>query len=134
MYKHPLFISWAILLVCIVALHIVALQFFLYWMYSWFDIMMHFLGGLFVSLMTLWFFFESGYVNIYRSIQNVVIIAGGSIVFIGIGWEILEVLAGIPIEENFISDTVTDLIMDVIGASIAIFIFIKLFLHKKENE
>lgn len=95
--------------------------------------MMHFLGGIFVGLMSLWFFFESGYIRVDKSIQNIVIIAGGAFVFIGVGWEVFEVLAGIPIEENYVSDTITDLGMGFLGTSTAVFIFIKLFLSKEKD-
>jgi len=134
MHTHPLFISWSLLLVVVAALHIFALEFSLYWLYSWFDIMVHFLGGVFVGLSALWFFFQSGYTMTRQSIQNVILVAGGSIIFIGVGWEIFEVLAGIPIEENFVLDTIIDLIMDALGTFIAGFIFVKVYLTKSGDE
>ena len=130
MYKPPLFISWTLLLVFIAALHIVALEFFLYWIYPWFDIMMHLLAGLFVSLCALWFFFESGYIHINKNIRNVIFVVGVSITFVGVGWEIFEVLAGVPIEKDFVLDTAIDLLMDVLGAFIAVCIFTKMYITK----
>jgi len=98
--------------------------------------MMHFLGGLFVGLSTLWFFFTSEYVQLNQRVRNVILVAGVSIVLIGIGWEIFEILAGVPREDNFIIDTVVDLTMDVLGAAVATGIFIKLYgmNNKKEYE
>lgn len=135
MYKHPLFIFWSLLLVAITMLHLVALELYLYWVYSWFDIMMHFLGGLFIGLSTLWFFLQSGYVRMRQSLRNVILIAGSSIILVGVGWEIFEVLAGIPIEENFALDTTIDLIMDAIGAFVAGYVFTKLYIttHDEKN-
>jgi hypothetical protein len=104
-------------------------------MYSWFDIMMHFLGGLFVALSALWFFFESGYIHLHKSIKNVVLVAVGSIILIGVSWEVFELLAGVPIENNFALDTTIDAIMDGLGAALAAFIFIKIYIKDNiENE
>ncbi|HEC32659.1 MAG TPA: hypothetical protein ENI63_00170 [Candidatus Kaiserbacteria bacterium] len=127
MYRNPLFISWVLILVLIAVLHIIALEFFLYWIYSWFDILMHFLGGLFVVLSALWFFFQSGYVRINQNIRNIIIVSVSSIVLIGVSWEIFEVIAGVPIEDNYILDTITDLIMDVVGTIVATFAFVKIY-------
>jgi len=98
--------------------------------------MMHFLGGLFVGLSTLWFFFTSGYVQLNQRVRNVILVAGVSIVLVGIGWEIFEIVAGVPREDNFIIDTVVDLTMDALGAAVAVFMFIKLYWmnNKKEYE
>jgi hypothetical protein len=134
MHKHPLFISWALLLVVVASLHILALEFFLYWLYPLFDVFMHFLGGVFIGLSSLWLFFESGYIKLNKSSKNVIIVVGVSIFFVGIGWEIFEIFAGIPIEENFKLDTAVDLIMDVLGAFIAYFIFIRVYLSKYLEE
>lgn len=108
-------------------LHFIALEFFLYWIYSWFDIMMHFLGGLIVVLSAFWFFFQSGYVHLNQNIHNIIFVAVSSIVFVSIGWEIFEIIVGVPIIGDFVFDTITDLIMDVIGAIVATFVFIKIY-------
>lgn len=96
--------------------------------------MMHFLGGLFVGLSALWFFFTSGYTQLSLRVRNIVLVAGFSIILIGIGWEIFEILAGIPREDNFITDTITDLTMDALGTSIAVIIFTKLFMNKNKEK
>ncbi len=133
MYANPLFISWTILLTMIAILHVTALEFFLYWLYPWFDIMMHFLGGLFVGLSALWFFFQSGYVMINQSIWNIIIVSVSSIILIGVGWEIFEVMAGVPIIGNYILDTATDLVMDVIGVTVATFVFTKIYAKMNQD-
>ena len=85
MHTHPLFMLWTFVLVVIATLHILALEFSLYWLYPWFDIMVHFLGGLFTALFALWLFFESGYVRINNNVQNALLVAGVSILVIGCG-------------------------------------------------
>lgn len=128
MLRHPLFIFLFSLLIVIATLHFVALEFFLYRSYPWFDIMMHFLGGIFISLSALWFFFESEFVLFKKTYTRVFLTAIVSIVVIGVGWEIFEVVAGIPIEENFILDTTVDLGVDVLGMLIGYLVFIKLYM------
>ena len=128
-YTHSLFLIWFLLLVLIAVLHLVALEYFLYWVYTWFDILMHFLGGLFIALSILWFVFESGYVHVARTVNHAVLVAGLSIFFVGVGWEIFEVIAGIPIEDNFVFDTITDLTMDACGAAVGIIIFNAVYLR-----
>ncbi|MCW9054467.1 MAG: hypothetical protein OQJ98_00595 [Candidatus Pacebacteria bacterium] len=127
MHKHPLFILWFMLLVMIAVLHASAIEFYLYWTYSWFDTMMHFLGGLLVGLASLWLFFESGYICVARSLTKTLLVAGGAIVIVGVGWEVFEVLAGIPIENNYVLDTTTDLAMDALGTIFAVIFFTTIY-------
>lgn len=93
--------------------------------------MMHFLGGLFVALSALWFFFESGYTHLTKNIKNAILVAVSSIILVGVSWEVFEILAGVPIEDNFVLDTTIDAVMDVLGATLAVFIFIKVYI--KDN-
>jgi len=39
-----------------------------------------------------------------------------SIFVVGVGWELFELWAGIPVVEDYILDTTTDLIMGILGA------------------
>ncbi|MBI2618129.1 hypothetical protein HYW58_01620 [Candidatus Kaiserbacteria bacterium] len=134
MYRHPLFITWFSLLVLIALLHAAALEFFFYWTYDWLDILVHFLGGMFISLSALWFFFESGYVNLKKSVRNVFLASIGAIIIIGIGWEIFEVLAGIPMEDNYALDTAIDMVMDILGALVASYAYLRVYTKKHEPD
>ncbi|HEY4508106.1 MAG TPA: hypothetical protein VJJ55_00430, partial [Candidatus Paceibacterota bacterium] len=50
------------LLVCVIALmQSAAIVFSLYWTLWWYDILLHFLGGIFIGLLVLWVRFLSGY-------------------------------------------------------------------------
>ncbi len=81
---------------------------FLYWRFEWFDILMHFLGGLAIATFLIGFF-----VTKQRALLIALFFA------IAIGWEIFEVLVGSPREANYALDTVMDLIMDTIGGALA---------------
>ena len=61
--KRYLLLYNFILIVLIAILNKAALSFFLYWKFWWFDIMMHFLGGLWIGGIVLWLYYLSGYVK-----------------------------------------------------------------------
>jgi len=114
-------------LVVISALQFAALQFSLYYFYPWYDIMMHFLGGIFVALILLWLFFYSEYIERFEvSKRNIILIALLGTLVVGIGWEVFEYSIGNVPEENYMLDTSIDLFMDLIGASLVLlFLYIK---------
>lgn len=85
-----------------------ALQYYWYWTYWWLDIAMHVAGGVVLGLL----------VAIYGS-QRFVLVLGG-VLIIGIAWEVFEFVLGLSVTEpNFVSDTVVDLVMDLLGGSLA---------------
>lgn len=110
---------------------------FLYWRFWWFDIMMHFLGGLLMGLIALWLYFLSNYFKkdnnsfdliLKTSIKKVFILSFIFVMIVGIGWEIFEFIMGISFADGYvlgyIIDTSSDLVMDVIGSFLASFILL----------
>lgn len=81
---------------------------FLYWQYHWFDIPMHFLGGLAIGVFLVGF--------LYRKRPFLFLLL---FVLATVGWEVFEYYFGIPRESNYASDTMHDLIMDAVGGLIA---------------
>jgi len=92
----------------VAAIHLSALQWYLYWYYPWLDLLSHFLGGLWVALAAAWLILYIG-----RETSLIRILS--AVMVIGIGWEIFEFYAGIPKEANFVFDTSLDLLMDFCG-------------------
>lgn len=86
----------------------IALAEFLYWRWWWFDILMHFLGGVLVGAIGL---VASDVLKTPRFLTVLIALVG-----IGIGWEIFEYLNGLYDEMWDTADMVIDLIMDSIGA------------------
>jgi hypothetical protein len=102
-------------------LHFLALGFYLYWTFWWFDLLTHFLGGLWVGLAALWLIYFSGYIpKPALKSRTALYVAIGAIAGIGIIWELyeisLDVFLGIPIRPDYALDTAIDLVMDVLGA------------------
>lgn len=127
MLKTPLFIWVFITIVIVAILHFSALQFFLYWKFWWFDILTHFLGGLWVSISLLWLFFQFGLVNIFKNKKNHnLLVAFVGTLFVGVMWEIFEYYFGIAGVDapNYVKDTVMDIFFDLTGGLVAYGIFV----------
>src|SRR3989344_3934503 len=86
----------AILICIIAALQITATYFYLYWIFWWYDIFMHLLGGAFVGLLVLWLRFFSGYFGIHLpdSKASVFFFTTVLVLIIGVGWEAFERVLG----------------------------------------
>lgn len=121
MLTRPLFKEMFGVLVIIGATHILGVVYFWYWKFLWLDAPMHFLGGLWVGLMTL--LISSLFIKRPETVKhfNIILLAVGSAIMIGVLWEIFEYVFGISIASHsvFIRDTVTDLILDSIGGLVA---------------
>ena len=113
------FLNQIFALILIIAfLHITATIFHLYWSMWWYDLLVHFLGGFWVSLAGLWFVFFSGYTPL-KVRKPFDIIATALVVSFSFGvlWELFEYVVGRDlIALNYVSDTSIDLVMDMAGA------------------
>ena len=113
-------IVWAGL--TIAALYQIAAYFSLFWAVTWFDIPMHFLGGVWVTFLFIWFF---SHFDFFTSKKEHPLFLASWVFFvvtvIGISWEVFEYLTGITfvLGKNYWSDTILDLVMDLIGAGVA---------------
>lgn len=93
--------------------HIAATEFFFYWRYLWFDIPVHFLGGVCVALgISVLPFFRVHWFERFRKPLPYILLT----LAVGVIWEVFEVFSGVVvIDETFIPDTVLDLTMDALG-------------------
>jgi hypothetical protein len=80
----------------------------LYWKWIWFDIPMHFLGGLSTSAFVIAFFGK------HRPRLFIL-----SMICVFVGWELFEYLFKLPQPANYPLDTAKDLVMDTLGAILA---------------
>lgn len=114
MKNRVLFVLQASLLLAIAASHAYALSNDLYWFFPILNRAIHFAGGVWVALVSVWLFALQG-----RPVRILPILA--SVVFVSIGWEIFEVAIGMTNESNYVLDTVLDLCMDVLGGLVGFF-------------
>lgn len=87
---------------------------FWYWEYPWFDVVMHLLGGVSVASFMVWAH------DRFVSHTSIVFVVALGLLAVGVSWEIFEYFAKAPTEANYIIDTVTDVIMDIVGAGLVI--------------
>jgi hypothetical protein len=125
--RHRILIALFFVAFIIAGLETVAVEHSFYWIFWWFDILMHFLGGVWVALLFSWIYLFS---LVYRenerndrTLRNTVIIGVASISFL---WEAFEygVGATMSVFEYYPLDTAIDLAMDGIGALLAYRFFI----------
>ncbi len=122
MDRKNLFKHLALLILFIFVLNFLANKFFWYSSIWYLDMIMHFLGGLWLGLFAFYLFREE---NIsFRLIFKILLF----VFIVGIGWEIYEVLVDKVVTQNSINvlDTSSDLFFDLSGGLYAI-----LYLWKK---
>jgi hypothetical protein len=113
----------------IASLHFLASAYSWYWQWPWFDILMHFLGGAFIGLASLWVLFHSRYVGSFHPSRKAMFAAAlvGAL-SVGLGWEVFEYVAGatgVSGYESYALDTATDLAMDCLGAVVSYLLYSK---------
>lgn len=129
--------------VVLAILNLLAFQGFWYWRFWWFDIVMHILGGLVLSLFVLWFYGLYDPRGLAESPELLLFaLAVSAVILIGLFWELFEFttdafnrLSLVPKEifalQVGVIDTLTDLLSDIAGAFIGSLIFLKLCRRKK---
>jgi len=94
----------------------IANKFYFYWTVWWFDVMMHFIGGLLACMLVVLF------LNTYYKTKNldkhknkIIIILG--VLIISVLWEIYELSIGSTsfADSDYMVDTISDFLMDFIG-------------------
>ncbi len=103
-----------------------------YWYYSvsWFDMPMHFLGGLWLGLFFIYVLYQKTpfSTSIFKIILGVAII--------GLSWELFQLIVknGIGQTRFDALDTISDIFFDLAGGSFAIFLYFKEIMSIKENK
>lgn len=77
----------------------------IFWYLVWFDVFMHFLGGLALGVLG---------VGLLKERRIELFVGGLALAFVA--WEVVEYIFGVPREANYAFDTVIDLVMDSLGA------------------
>ena len=114
-------------------LHSLALNNYFYWLYWWFDVLMHFLGGFWVGMTSLWIFFFSGiFKTHFLTKRNLLLVASVSVIVWGVSWEVFESVVWQTFKDpNFLFDSIIDILLDFLGGFIAYRYFVFNFLENK---
>lgn len=107
------------LLVVVAGLHGVATVRHWYWVYSWFDLILHFLGGLWAALATVWVARTTRLWGAGGVPRNAWVWIFAATLAAGLAWEIYEYLVGMVFVDKggYLEDTLADLAMDLLGGS-----------------
>jgi hypothetical protein len=128
MSKKTFSILLVVLIYLIFILDTLAIHYFLYWRWWWFDIILHFLGGAWVALFSYYLFFLSGYFNKIIKRMSVFVLSLTLAITVGIIWEVFEYFMKVSLNQsNYLLDTSLDLLMDMLGWLGAYFFVIKFF-------
>ena len=104
----------------IISFHQIATDLYLYWTYKWIDIPMHIMGGIMTGLFTFVLLRAAGW-----SESKLYLFIG--VLLVGVAWELLEVHFRVsPLDAPYWFDTRKDLIDDIIGGLISIYIWKKI--------
>jgi hypothetical protein len=116
MERKNLFKRLALLILFIFAVNFLANKFFWYSSIWYLDMIMHFLGGLWVGLFAFYIF--KGETISFHLILKILLF----VLFVGIGWEVYEILVDKVVTQNSfnILDTSSDLFFDLSGGLYAI--------------
>lgn len=126
MFWNIYFIPSVLFMLLVVGLHWVGTLNQFYFSTEWYDIPMHFLGGVWVALFTLWalstqygVFFKK-----FLNIRNLLV----WVFIVGVAWEVFELAMHFNSihDIGYTSDTTLDLIMDMLGAGAVVCFYKKL--------
>ncbi len=113
-----------------------AMKYSWYIIIPWFDMPMHYLGGIWAGMLSL-FFIITYVLPRYPTCSNTqrVLLVIGCVLAIGIGWEVFEFILGKVTYIDFgdVADTISDLALDTIGGITALAVFHGLLFHSSER-
>ncbi|MBU1046171.1 hypothetical protein KKH36_00095 [Patescibacteria group bacterium] len=137
MKKNKFLILITVLIWFILFCDLLASYYFLYWRFWWTDIIMHFLGGFWLTLCSYYLFYLSGWFNGLRFTKlkkrfygfikrhSFIVTSLTFVLSISILWEVFELFFAFPLRGGYLSDTILDLIMDTVGWGVFYFLFLK---------
>lgn len=119
------FITTFGLFVIIAVLYAIGLYFKLLWQIWWYDILLHTLGGVLISYVFMELIKVYGYQ--FRKVVHMFIPAIAAALVIGLLWELFELISGATFvsKAGYKTDTIIDIICDITGALIGVFISYK---------
>ncbi|NBV77430.1 hypothetical protein EBR66_04680 [bacterium] len=101
----------ALLLLCVVVLHIVALNHFWYWRYPWVDIVAHGVGGVSLGLFMHWA------LSIQYNQPRILAVLIYTLV-VCVAWECFEYMAGFTRDIGYAFDTTQDILIGLLGGTV----------------
>ncbi len=111
-----------------------------YWRFTWMDMPMHFLGGVFAGMIFVWFFRKFvGFLDLHSKFLVFTVLLLGFVSLVGVFWEFYEFLYDLfissrglgPLAMQGVQDTMSDLFFDILGG-FAVAVLMRFGYNKKE--
>ena len=101
---------------------VIAGRLFWYSLIWWFDMPMHFFGGVFLALLIVWIFLKIRPVLCIRPSPGTLLVLALSVLVVGVLWEVFELALNIYVTFDRINlyDSASDLFFDLAGGMIGI--------------
>ncbi len=115
--------STLVLAIVTATMYFMGMSLYLFWVYWWYDVLMHFLVPLTGGFGIYWGLFHSGLIfrQRFESRALTIIFVFVCVMVIGVGWEVYEYAFDITdSHEGYMADTVNDLLLDSSGALLAV--------------
>lgn len=102
-------------LATLAVIHIISIELYLYWQIWWLDIMMHLFGGAIIAfgVFTLYYF---RILRLKRSPSLLVVMS--LVALIAVSWEIFQYVITVELPNDYVLDTMTDIICGVVGGAL----------------
>lgn len=129
MNSKKLLIRLISLIFFIFLLNYLAMEFYWYSSIWYLDMPMHFLGGFWLGLIAIFLFSLRD--DILKSIFKILFV----VLFLGIGWEVFEIVVNNYITQNYFNyvDTISDISFDLAGGLFAVLYYLKNIMSAEEN-
>lgn len=128
MFKQKPFPFSITILIILIVLHLTGSYFSWYWVFDWYDILVHIISGLWVASLLLWLAVCLGQVNSLKEYKvKTFLITFISAILLGVVWEIVENLSQVTSIDmpGYYLDTASDILNDGIGGILAFLYFIR---------
>ncbi len=130
MNRQKLFNRLALLVVMIALVNFAAIKFHWYSSLWWFDMPMHFIGGVWVGMFFSWYLFQNDFS--LSAIGRVIL----GVFIVGMAWEVFELVVNEQFARDVydLQDTISDLFFDVSGGFAAVFYVMLRIMNINENK
>lgn len=114
------------------ALHLGALKYSWYWLYWWFDIPVHFLGGIVVALISLYVYLKYSSAQGSLTKKQLFWVTFLGVLVIGLLWEAFELVVGgrAFADSDYMLDTISDIFTNISGSALVYVIISSIYERK----
>ncbi len=111
------------LILAIAIVNALAQYYYWFWTMRWFDMPMHFVGGMWLAGVAIWWRFFSGkFPDARIELPNFLAWGVGAAFLVGLAWEAYESVVAILTKGyiNAMPDTLSDLVLDILGGLVVV--------------